>query len=428
MRNDDIRHAARLLIRVLKGESLETALEVSGAALSAARIRAWLYGVCRHYFSVSEQLSKLCRTPLSKLDREVLAVLLLGVYQLTHSNAKPHAVVSESVEAVRRLHKQSAAFLVNAVLRKVERDFKPSSLSGKHELPDWLIEKLRAAYGTKFIQSHVPRLNSRMPQCLRVNQYKISPRAFHAVLRSENIGFVTLRQDTTVRLCAPQPSHSIPGYTEGWFAIQDANAQLPVRELDIRPKLRVLDACAAPGNKAFQLLEHDIELTALDINPDRRAWCETESKRLGLRLSILAADATNKHWWDGRPFDRILLDAPCSATGTIGRHPDVKIHREPAQMTALHERQVQLLSNLWDVLAPEGKLVYTTCSILPEENDAVVAHLSSTNDDVRLEPLNVRPSERPLIIRQEFGAQIFPDPDWGDGFYLAKMCKAKTAS
>lgn len=428
MRNDDIRRAARLLIRVLNGESIETALEVSGAALSSARIRAWIYGVCRHYFSVSEQLSKHCRTPLSKLDQEVLAVLLLGVYQLTYSNAKPHAVVSESVEAVRRLHKQSAAFLVNAVLRKVERDFKPTSLSGKHELPDWLIEKLRAAYGTKFIQSHVPRFNSRMPQCLRVNQHKISPQAFHAVLRSENIGFATLRKDATVRLCTPQPSHSIPGYTEGWFAIQDANAQLPVRELDIRPKLRVLDACAAPGNKAFQLLEHDIELTALDINPDRRAWCETESKRLGLPLSILEADATNKHWWDGHPFDRILLDAPCSATGTIGRHPDVKLHREPAQMTVLHERQVQLLSNLWDVLAPEGKLVYTTCSILPEENDAVVAHLVSTNDDVQPETLKVRPSERPLIIRQEFGAQIFADPDWGDGFYLAKLCKAKTAS
>lgn len=428
MRNDDIRLAARLLIRVLKGESLETAVEVSGAALASSRIRAWVYGVCRHYFSVSEQLARVCNTPLTRLDREVLAVLLIGVYQLTHSKAKPHAVVSESVEATKRLHKQSAAFLVNAVLRKVDRDFKPTSLSGKYELPDWLIEKLRDAYGDKFIRGQLACLNSRMPQCLRVNQHKISPQEFHGELRSQNIAFTTLQQDATVRLSTPQPTHSIPGYTEGWFAVQDASAQLPVRELDIQPNLRVLDACAAPGNKAFQLLEHDIELTALDINPARRAWCEIESERLGLPLNIIEGDATNQIWWDGRPFDRVLLDAPCSATGTIGRHPDVKIHREPEQLASLHERQVQLLSNLWNVLAPDGVLVYATCSLLPEENDAVIAHLVNTSNDVRFESLSVHYSERPLIIPQDFGIQIFPDPDWGDGFYIAKLHKVNPTS
>ena len=428
MRNDDIRLAARLLIRVLKGESLEMALQVSGAALASARIRAWVYGVCRHYFSVSEQLARLCNTPLPKLDREVLAVLLLGVYQLTHSDAKPHAVVSESVEAIKRLHKQSAAFLVNAVLRKVERDFKPKSLSGKYELPDWIIEKLREAYGDKFVHSQLVLLNSRMPQCLRVNQHKISPHEFQAVLRSQDIAFTTLRQDATVRLCSPQPTHSIPGYTEGWFVVQDASAQLPVRELDLRPGLRVLDACAAPGNKAFQLLEHDIELTALDINPARRAWSDGESKRLDLPLTIIEGDATDQIWWDGRPFERILLDAPCSATGTIGRHPDVKIHRNLEQLDGLHDRQVQLLSNLWNVLAPDGVLVYATCSLFPEENDVVISHLLNTNKDVQLESLSVHPSKRPLIIPQNAGVQIFPDPDWGDGFYIAKLRKVNFAS
>ena len=402
MRSDDIRLSARLLIRVLKGESIESTLAVAGTASASARIRAWVYGVCRHYFSISEQLASLCNTPLPKLDREVLAVLLIGVYQLTHTDAKSHAVVSESVEAIRRLRKQSAAVLVNAILRKVDRDFKPSSLRGKYELPDWLIERLKDAYGGKFVHDMVRHLS--------------------------NIAFTTLRQDTTVRLCTPQPTHSIPGYAEGWFAVQDASAQLPVRELDIRPKLRVLDACAAPGNKAFQLLEHDIELTAIDINPARRAWCEGEGKRLGLPLTIIEGDATTQSWWDGRPFDRILLDAPCSATGTIGRHPDVKIHRESEQIAELQERQVQLLSNLWQLLALDGVLVYATCSLLPEENDEVIAQLHRSNADVQLESNEAHASERPLIIPQEFGSQIFPDPEWGDGFYFAKLRKTDSSS
>ena len=428
MRNDDIRLAARLLIRVLEGESLESALELSGAALASARIRAWVYGVCRHYFSLSEQLSNICITPLAKLDREVLAVLLIGVYQLTHSEAKSHAVVSESVEAIKRLHKQSAAVLVNAILRKTDRKFTPVSLSGKYELPDWIIKRLRSAYGDKFVRSQLTRLNCRMPQCLRVNQHKVPPKDFHALLRSQGVAFTTLRQDATVRLCSPQPTHSIPGYTEGWFTVQDASAQLPVRELDLVPKLRVLDACAAPGNKAFQLLEHDIQLTAIDINPTRLAWCEGESERLGLPLTIVEGDATQTDWWDGHQFDRILLDAPCSASGTIGRHPDVKIHREPEQIAVLQERQVQLLSNLWQLLAPYGVLVYATCSLFPEENDNVIGQLLRSNDDVQLESIDLKASERPLIMQQEFGAQIFPDPEWGDGFYIAKLRKAQPIS
>lgn len=428
MRNDDIRLAARLLIRVLKGETLERALEVSGAALASARIRAWVYGVCRHYFSLSEQLAGLCVTPLAKLDREVFAVLLIGAYQLTHSEAKAHAVVSESVEAIKRLHKQSAAVLVNAILRKIDRSFTPVSSSGKAELPEWFIERLRSAYGDKFIRSHLTRLTCRMPQCLRVNQHKVAPKDFHALLRSEGVTFSTLRQDATVRLCSPQPTHTIPGYAEGWFAVQDASAQLPVRELDLLPKLSVLDACAAPGNKAFQLLEHDIKLTAIDINPTRSAWCEGEGERLGLPLTIIEGDATQKNWWDGHLFDRVLLDAPCSATGTIGRNPDVKIHREPGQIAALHERQIQLLSNLWQLLAPSGVLVYATCSLFPEENDDVIGQLLRSNDDVQLESIDLHVSERPLIVPQKFGVQIFPDPEWGDGFYIAKLRKAQPVS
>ncbi len=428
MRNDDIRHAARLLIRVLRGEQLETAVEVAGASLASPRIRAWVYGVCRHYFSLAEQLSNVCLTPLHKLNREVLAVLLLGVFQLMHTSAKRHAVVSESVSAIKRLHKQSAAALINAVLRKVDKTYKPSTLSGKTELPNWFIKALQDAYGESIIRNQYRALNSRMPQCLRVNRRKISPNEFLKTLQKHGIGCRTLGGQETICLCKPQPSTTIPGYAEGWFSVQDANAQIPVHHLDIKPGFRVLDACAAPGNKAFQLLEHDIQLTALDINPSRRTWSETEGRRLGLPLSIIQGDAKTQAWWDGKPFDRILVDAPCSATGTIGRHPDVKLHRTMQQLPELQCRQSQLLRNLWETLAVDGILVYCTCSLLPHENDQAVDALRDAKNDVVVESLDLEPSIRPLILPQRFGIQIFPDPDWGDGFYIAKLRKRAGSS
>ena len=424
MRNDDIRQAARLLMRILRGESLEAAVEVAGSQLASSRIRAWIYGVCRHYFSLSEQLANLCMTPLPKLDREVLSVLLLGMYQLVHTDAKPHAVVSESVEAIKRLRKQSAATLVNAILRKVDPQFAPSALSAKFELPAWFVKAIQEAYGEQVVRRYLPHLNCRMPQSLRVNRHKTTPASFHKVLQKSNIAFTTQRDGETVVLCKPQPTHSIPGYEEGWFSVQDANAQLPVRELGIEPGMRVLDACAAPGNKAFQLLEHDIQLKALDISPSRSAWSKAEGRRLGLPLTITHADASADAWWDGKPFDRILLDTPCSATGTIGRHPDIKIHRQPDQLGALQTRQVALLENLWQMLDVGGVLLYCTCSLLPQENDHVVEKICASKADVAIEPVGLSPAARPLIMPQSYGTQIFPDSDWGDGFYLAKLRKA----
>ena len=423
MRNDDIRQATRLLMRILKGESLEAAVEVAGAQLASPRIRAWIYGVCRHYFSLSEQLAQLCRTPLHKLDREVLSVLLLGMYQLTHTDAKPHAVVSESVEAIKRLRKQSAATLVNAVLRKVDPQFAPNTPSGKYELPGWFIGAIKGAYGEQPSSSVLPRLNCRMPQSLRINRHKSTPASFHQALQKSGVAFTTRRDGETVILCKPQRTDSIPGYQEGWFSVQDANAQLPVRELGLEPGMRVLDACAAPGNKAFQLLEHDIELTALDISPSRSAWSKAEGRRLGLPLTITEADASQSDWWDRKPYDRILLDAPCSATGTIGRHPDIKIHRQRDQLQELQARQLALLANLWQMLDMGGVLLYCTCSLLPQENDHVIEKICASNKDVTIEPVGLSPTARPLVSPQSFGTQIFPDPDWGDGFYLAKLRK-----
>lgn len=410
-------------MRILRGEPLEEAVSVEGASLATARIQAWLYGVCRSYFSLLEQLGQICKTPTTKLDREVLTVLLLGVFQLTQSNAKPYVVVSQSVDAIKRLKKSSAAYLVNAVLRKVDPNFKPKSLSGRTELPAWLVKELQCSYGKDALHQLTQHVNQRMPQCLRVNLAKTTPRQMQALLKENAIDFSTACGGETIFIDTPQPTRSLPGYQEGWFAVQDASAQLPVRHLDLAPGQRVLDACAAPGNKAFQLLEHNISLTALDVNPVRQAWSKTEGKRLGLNLEITEADAQTVAWWDGVPFDRILLDAPCSATGTIGRHPDVKLHRSPDQLPKLQQQQTHLLSNLWQTLAVDGILLYGTCSVLSVENDSVIEHLLKSNSDVVPETLNLPEITGTNAIPQAFGTQILPHPNWGDGFYLAKLRK-----
>ena len=357
------------------------------------------------------------------MDREVFAVLLLGTFQLTHSKAKPYVVVSQSVEAIKRLRKSSAAYLVNAVLRRVEPSFKPQSPCGKAELPTWLIEDLQRNYGKHVLHELTQHVNQRMPQCLRVNLAKATPRQVQDLLKEHSIAHSTACGGETIFIESPQPSRTLPGYDEGWFTVQDASAQLPVRHLELEPDARVLDACAAPGNKAFQLLEHNIHLTALDINPIRQAWSKNEGRRLGLDLEIVEADARTLAWWDRVPFDRILLDAPCSATGTIGRHPDIKLHRSTEQFPKLHNQQFELLANLWQTLADDGILLYSTCSLLSIENDAVVERLLQSEVDVIPEPIKLPELVKAKAMPQAFGTQILPHPAWGDGFYLSKLRK-----
>lgn len=423
MRNHDIVQAAQLFTRVLQGAPLETAIEGDPTTEVTPRVRAWLYGTCRHYFSLKEQLAKVCDRSLTKLQPEVLSILMLGAFQLVHSRAKPHAVVSESVEASKRMRKPKAAGLVNAVLRKIDPDYKPKTTSGRLNLPVWLNDRLSERFGEPRFEQLVKAANSRAPLCLRVNQSKISPEAFCGELQERGIAFDTLDQISMIRLREPQSVTTIPGYADGWFAVQDCNAQRAVHELEPQAGMRVLDACAAPGNKSFQLLEHKVDLLALDLNPARSAWAEAEGVRLGLPLTIHEANATAQSWWDGVPFDRILVDAPCSATGTMARHPDVKIARRPDQVPGLRNRQVHLLRNIWDTLAVGGLLVYCTCSLLPEENDQVIDEFVTRAADARPVAATLALDCGPPAERLDFGIQYFPDAFWGDGIYLAKLQK-----
>ena len=421
MTSTETQTAVSVLIQVLKGRPIEVALNRACSKLMTSRVSAWVYGSCRHYFSIREQLENLSKTHPDKLDIEVIATLLIGLYQLTRTDRKPHAVVFDCVETVKQLKKRSASSLVNAVLRHANGSFSATSECGIHELPKWLISMVRSSYDQKHADEILRNINVRMPQTLRVNTRKIEVARYHEVLKQSDIAFSTVDTGKTIWLENPQPTATLPGYLDGWFSVQDASSQLPVGSLDLKHGMRVLDACSAPGNKSFQILEDDVQLVALDLDETRSQWSVLEGKRLGSPLVIELADATQLDWWDGIHFDRILIDAPCSATGTIARRPDVKIHRSPEQLESLGRKQFNLIHNLLTTLKDDGVLVYCTCSILPCENDAVVGKILNAVDGVHVEPIRLTQAAKNHAITQQYGTTIIPHSDWGDGFYMAKL-------
>lgn len=423
MSNPHTLTAVRILKKVLQGQPLEAALIGDCSQANRARVTAWVYEACRHYFSLSSLLAKKSRIPLEKLDLEVFATLLIGSLQLTKTDRKTHAIVFDCVEVVKRLQKRSATGFVNAVLRGIARSPQDDAPGTHSDMPVWLTSKINSSFNQKDANAILQGLQSRMPQTLRINDRKIDSLTFQQALNEAGIEFTELGSANAIRIDHPQPTHALPGYLEGWFSVQDASSQLPVLSLDLQSDQRVLDACAAPGIKSFQILELDVELMALDINEGRTHWTQSESKRLGVPLSIKNADATSLDWWDGIRFDRILLDAPCSATGTIGRHPDVKIHRQPEQLAQLQSRQLALLLNLWQTLESDGILVYCTCSILPEENDSVLKEFLHTENDARVECVQLPELAKRHMFSQQYGHLIVPHADWGDGFYIAKLRK-----
>ena len=428
MKQNDTLSAVHILTQVLRGRPLVEAINGQDPAVATPRVRAWTFGVCRHYFSLSERLAHVSKIPLKKLDMDVFATLLVGLFQLTQSSRKPYAVVSEAVDTVKHLHKGSATGFVNALLRQSGKPFESKSLSARYELPEWLIESIQASYSPVESERIFTHINCQAPQTLRVNQRKIDPQAFQQALNEAKIKFEELGDACTLRINQPQPTASLPGYEEGRFVAQDANAQIPVKCLDLAAGQRVLDACAAPGNKAFQILEYDVELTALDNDAHRCEWSKTTGQRLGMPLAIQVADASSLDWWDGKPFDRILIDAPCSATGIIARNPDIKIHRQADQLSDLVANQLALLESLWKTLAVRGKLVYCTCSLLPDENEKVIEAFLAEAKDAHADPLVDTIDLSCNLISRSIGVQTLPDPNRGDGFYIAKLSKMAPAS
>jgi 16S rRNA (cytosine967-C5)-methyltransferase len=392
-----------------------------------------VFGTCRWYYQLDAILTQLLTKPLKAKDNDVRCLLLIGLYQLHHLRVPDYAVVNETVAATKALKKDWAKGLVNAILRGFLRDREAliqkslASPQGEYAHPRWLIESLRNAWPTQWAQI-LEDNNIRPPMTLRVNTHRIDIDAFIANLQQAGIEATpgTLAS-SSVYLASPCPVESIPGFEEGLCSVQDEASQLIPALLDLRDGLRILDACAAPGGKTCHILESGFEfkeLVALDNDSRRLERLQQNLDRLRLSATVSVGDAgTTSQWWDGKAFDRILLDAPCSATGIIRRHPDIKLLRRGSDIPKLCLLQAQLLESLWACLNPGGLLLYSTCSVLPQENSAIVSQFLEAHSDAKLETIDAQ-----WGVECSIGKQLLPGAGGNDGFYFARLRKLDATS
>jgi 16S rRNA (cytosine967-C5)-methyltransferase len=376
--------AARLVSQTVdRGRSLDDLLAADTDEGSARGLkRSLCYGTLRWHFRLIEILGLLCNRPLDGIAPELRALLEVGLFQLLSGEIAEHAAVAETVGAAKVMGQARASGFVNAVLRRFQREREAVLASVDRDIvirtahPRWLVEALRRDCPGTW-QATLEANNAHPPMWLRVNRMRADVDGCATEL--EAAGWTVHRHPfapDALRIDPPADVRSVPGFAEGRVSVQDAAAQLTVELLAPRAGERILDACAAPGGKTCHLLERvggEAEVTALDIADARLGRIRDNLRRLGLDARVEAGDlAEAGPWWDGRPFDRVLLDAPCSATGVIRRHPDIKVLRRARDVPVLARRQGELLRAAWRLLAPGGTLLYTTCSVLRAENEQVV--------------------------------------------------------
>ncbi|MEJ2565044.1 MAG: 16S rRNA (cytosine(967)-C(5))-methyltransferase RsmB [Gammaproteobacteria bacterium] len=423
--------AAQVVAQVLEGSSLSVSLAAALPVLPE-RERGFTqelsYGALRWGPRLQALLDRLLRKPLRDKDRELRALLWVGLYQLIYTRVPEYAAVAGSVAASRDLNKAWAAGLVNAVLRgfqkrrdallaEVDRD---DAAACAH--PHWWLERLRAGRPGEW-RAIVAANNERPPMTLRVNRCLGTRDDYLRMLAAAGLRATpALHTDAGIMLDRPLDVAQLPGFKEGRVSVQDAAAQLAACVLAPAPGERVLDACAAPGGKTGHVLELQpalAELVAVESDAVRMVRVKENLDRLGLRASLVVADAGDVHrWWDDVPFDRVLLDAPCSGSGVIRRHPDIKYLRRPADIAVLAAEQRRLLAALWPLVKRGGMLLYVTCSVLPEEDELQAQSFLEAHDDAREEPLAAQWG-RPL----RHGRLILPGTDGMDGFYYASFKK-----
>lgn len=423
--------AAQILCRVLKdGQSLTAALDAHLATIKEAKDRAFIqalcYGVIRDYQSLEAVLGLLLDKPLKSKDIDIKALLLIGLYQLRTMRVKSHAAVSETVAAVGK--KSWAKGIVNAILRQYLRDQQLIDANVDGDVlasslhPRWLLEAIHQDWpqqATKILASN----NQQPPLTLRVNLSRIKRDDYCQLLQNSGVASHKIEaSETAIQLAHPVPVEQLPHFAEGWLSVQDAAAQFAAPLLQLQAGQRVLDICAAPGGKTCAILEMQpqlAELVAVDIDENRLKRVSDNLQRLNLSAKLIAGDALKpEQWWDGRLFDRILLDAPCSALGVIRRHPDIKLLRRPEDIGNLRKIQQQILAAAWEMLASGGVLLYATCSILKAENEQQMTDfLASHPDSFEIPIIADWGQQRPT------GRQILTGDLEMDGFYYARLGK-----
>lgn len=419
--------ATGIVSRVLSGRSLDAELAATWrdeSALSAQQrgaVQDLAYGVLRHLGYLDGVLGQLLQQPLT--DAPLRHLLLVALYQLSHTKARPYTIVDHAVPACAKLGFPRAQGLVNAVLRNFLRRrtaLDAAALAtdeGRYSYPQWWITKLAARFPDQYRQV-LEAGNARPPLTLRVNQRRMLRDDYLALLAQEAVAAHPVGR-FGVMLDKPRPVAQIPGFSAGVVSVQDAGAQLAAELLDVHDGMRVLDACAAPGGKTAHLLElADLDLTAVDIDAERLRRVTDNLSRLSLKARLLQADAERpEQWQDSGVFDRILADVPCTASGVVRRHPDIKWLRQPRDIPALVIRQARILDTLWQLLGRGGKLLYATCSVFTEENNGQVEQFIARHADARQQTL-------PLLADgiKQIDGQLLPDVAH-DGFFYALLEK-----
>lgn len=421
------RAACAVVERVLAGRNLDAELAAqrqSDCGMSESQ-RAALQDICfgtlRYLGLLDALIDALLDRPLR--DARLRTLLRVALYQLEYTRAAQHAVVDHAVRACELLRLGAAKNLTNAVLRNFLRR-RPALLAqarrsepGRFSYPRWWIDKIRSQYPDGW-QALLDAGNLRPPLTLRVNRRRATVESYLARLATEGIA-ASAAGASAVMLERPRPVAKIPGFADGVVSVQDAAAQHAAPLLDLGPDLNVLDACAAPGGKAAHMLElADIELTALDNDAGRLERVRANLSRLGLEARTVCGDASDPGgWWDGRPFDRILADVPCTASGVVRRHPDIKWLRRPSDVARFADTQRGMLDALWQLLARGGKLLYATCSVFHEENQLQIAQFVERSDDARILTFPGGDTNR-----QRPAGQLLPDR-LHDGFFYALLQK-----
>lgn len=427
------RHQAALSIsKVLRdGQSLAAVIPTDSQHLDSQDrgfYQELCFGTLRWFPKLNACLQHLLQTPLKSKDNDIQALLLSGLYQLLYTRVPDHAAISATVETTKALKKAWANKLVNGVLRNFQRQqhglldkiAQQPHLASAH--PKWLYKIISQHWGDQ-AATVLDANNQHPPFTLRVNSRHSLRDDYLQRLTDANIAAAaTSFSPVGITLEQACDVYSLPNFAEGHSSVQDEAAQLSATLLDLQPHQRVLDACCAPGGKTCHILEQQPELAsvvAIDLEERRLPRVRENLARLNLHAEVICADAADTaNWWDGTQFDRILLDAPCSATGVIRRHPDIKLLRKPDDIAKLAQLQLSLLLALWPTLAPGGRLVYATCSVIPTENTDVVAAFMQQQADAQHLPIAAN-----WGIAQDYGRQLLPQTDGHDGFYYAVLEK-----